>query len=406
MSRPTMAARLKGALGSSEFWSAQLLLLAASGFAVAFGEGIINSARANFFVDVIGLSGSQVLWLEGLREIPGILLIVIAAALMYLPATTRAAVAILVMGVGFMLEAATHSFWGLVAMAVVASTGTHVWMPLQSVLGFAVVPRRYSGRALGVLGAVASLASIVGMGAIGLVSALDSSISLRLYFVLGGAFIVLGAVLLLRLPRSLGATAERPPRVVLKARYWLYYVLTFFEGSRKQVLHTFGTLYLVDQFKLPVWQISALLVVSSVVNLAASPLLGALVDRLGERKTLSGSYVALVLCCGAFAVFEQPLLLMGLFVLMRMLVLLGMGLNTYVNRVAPRQELDPTLSAGISINHITSVGMPIVAGLMLPLVGYQGVFAGTALLILLSIPFTLAIRMPDGEAQMAAAPAE
>jgi MFS family permease len=143
-----------------------------------------------------------------------------------------------------------------------------------------------------------------------------------------------------------------------------------------------------------------------VVNLAASPLLGALVDRLGERKTLSGSYVALVLCCGAFAVFEQPLLLMGLFVLMRMLVLLGMGLNTYVNRVAPRQELDPTLSAGISINHITSVGMPIVAGLMLPLVGYQGVFAGTALLILLSIPFTLAIRMPDGEAQMAAAPAE
>ncbi|MGI6376101.1 MAG: MFS transporter [Anaerolineae bacterium] len=401
-----MAARLKGALGSSEFWSAQLLLLAASGFAVAFGEGIINSARANFFVDVIGLSGSQVLWLEGLREIPGILLIVIAAALMYLPATTRAAVAILVMGVGFMLEAATHSFWGLVAMAVVASTGTHVWMPLQSVLGFAVVPRRYSGRALGVLGAVASLASIVGMGAIGLVSALDSSISLRLYFVLGGAFIVLGAVLLLRLPRSLGATAERPPRVVLKARYWLYYVLTFFEGSRKQVLHTFGTLYLVDQFKLPVWQISALLVVSSVVNLAASPLLGALVDRLGERKTLSGSYVALVLCCGAFAVFEQPLLLMGLFVLMRMLVLLGMGLNTYVNRVAPRQELDPTLSAGISINHITSVGMPIVAGLMLPLVGYQGVFAGTALLILLSIPFTLAIRMPDGEAQMAAAPAE
>ncbi len=401
-----MTARLKSALGSSEFWSAQLLLLAASGFAVAFGEGIINSARANFFVDVIGLSGSQVLWLEGLREIPGILLIVIAAALMYLPATTRAAVAILVMGVGFMLEAATHSFWGLVAMAVVASTGTHVWMPLQSVLGFAVVPRRYSGRALGVLGAVASLASIVGMGAIGLVSALDSSISLRLYFVLGGAFIVLGAVLLLRLPRSLGATAERPPRVVLKARYWLYYVLTFFEGSRKQVLHTFGTLYLVDQFKLPVWQISALLVVSSVVNLAASPLLGALVDRLGERKTLSGSYAALVLCCGAFAVFEQPLLLMGLFVLMRMLVLLGMGLNTYVNRVAPRQELDPTLSAGISINHITSVGMPMVAGLMLPLVGYQGVFAGTALLILLSIPFTLAIRMPDGEAQMAAAPAE
>jgi predicted MFS family arabinose efflux permease len=406
MSGQSLRLRLRLAFGGTGFWSANLIMLAASGFAVAFGEGIINSARANFFVDIIGLSGAQVLWLEGLREIPGILLIVIAAAFMYLPATKRAAAAILLMGVGFMLEAATNSFWGLVAMAIVASTGTHVWMPLQSVLGFAVAPKAYSGRVLGTLQSVGALASIIGMGAIGLVSALDSSISLRLYFIIGGAFIILGAVLLLKLPRNLGATVERPPRVVLKTRYWLYYVLTFFEGSRKQVLHTFGTLYLVDHFKLPVWQISSLLVVSSIINLLASPLLGALVDRVGERKALSGSYVGLVLCCVAFGVFGQPMVLMGVFVVMRMLVLLGMGLNTYVNRVAPRAELDPTLSAGISINHITSVAMPIVAGLMLPLVGYEGVFIGTAALILLSVPFTLAIRLPAPEAQLAAAPAE
>ncbi len=398
--------RLRAALANSDFWSTSLLLLAASGFAVAFGEGVINSARTNFFVDVIGLSGTQVLWLEGLRELPGILLIVIAAALMHLPATLRAAAAIIVMGLGFVLEAATHSFWPLVAMAVIASTGTHVWMPLQNVLGFSVVPVRYSGRALGTLGAVGALAGIVGMGVISLVSGLDGAISLRLYFVVGGILIVLGGVLLFKLPRNLGATAERQPRIVLKTRYWLYYVLTFFEGSRKQVLNTFGTLYLVDQFKLPVWQISALLMVSSIVNLVANPLIGLLVDRLGERKTLAGSYVGLVLCCVGFAVSTQPLVLAAVFVVMRMLVLMGIGLNTYVNRMAPREELDPTLSAGISINHITSVAMPIVAGLLLPAIGYPGVFVGTAAIIVLSVPFALAIRVPMPEGEMVAAPAE
>ncbi len=397
-----MDARLKSALGSSEFWNTSLLLLAASAFAAAFGDGVISSARTNFYVDVIGLSGTQVLWLDGLAEVPGILLIVIAAALMYLPATRRAAAAIILMGVGLVLQATTSSFWPLVAMAVIASTGTHVWMPLRSVLSFGAVPMRYSGRALGVLGAVAALASILGMGVTSLVSGLDSAIPLRLYFVVGGVLVVLGGVVLLKLPRNLGVPAERQPRIALKARYWLYYVLTFFEGSRKQVLNTFGTLYLVDQFKLPVWQISALLMTSSIVNLVANPLIGAMVDRLGERKTLAGSHVGLVLCCVAFGVFRQPMVLAAIFVVMRMLVLMGIGLNTYVNRIAPREELDPTLSAGTSINHITSVAMPIVAGVLLPAIGYPGVFMGTAAIILLSVPFALAIRLPKPTPQPAA----
>lgn len=401
-----MQRRARFTLRDKPFWTANLLMLAATVFAVAFGEGIINGVRANFFVDVIGLSGAQVLWLEGLREIPGILLIVIAAALMHLPAVWRSAVAILIMGVGFMLYAVVDSFWGLVAMAIIASTGTHVWMPLQSVLGFAVTPRAYSGRVLGSLQSVAALAGILGMGVLTLISALESEIPLQVYYIIGGAMIVVGAALLLKLPKELGTKRERPQRIVLRSRYWLYYVLTFFEGSRKQVLHTFGTLYLVDTFKLPVWQISSLLVVSSIVNLVASPLLGALVDRVGERKTLSASYVGLVICCVAFGVLSEPVLLAGVFIVMRMLVLLGIGLNTYVNRIAPSHELDPTLSAGISINHVTSVGMPIVAGLLLPLIGYPGVFMGTAVLVLLSIPFALAIRIPKAEQQVVVVPAE
>ena len=74
------------------------------------------------------------------------------------------------------------------------------------------------------------------------------------------------------------------------------------------------------------------------------------------------------------------------------MVMFSMGLSTYVYRSAPPEELTPTLSAGISINHVTSVAMPLVAGALLPIIKYEGIFLGTGTLILLSVPLALALR--------------
>jgi hypothetical protein len=85
-----------------------------------------------------------------------------------------------------------------------------------------------------------------------------------------------------------------------------------------------------------------------------------------------------------------------------LLTTLGMGLSTYVNRIAPRQELTPTLSAGVSINHITSVSMSLLAGTLLGLVGYEVLCWGAAIVIMLSVPFALAITItpPLSESQL------
>jgi hypothetical protein len=70
-----------------------------------------------------------------------------------------------------------------------------------------------------------------------------------------------------------------------------------------------------------------------------------------------------------------------------------MGLRTYIYRTAPAEELTPTLSAGVTFDHITSVGMPFVYGAVLPVIQYQGIFFGMAVLILLSIPFARALQV-------------
>jgi predicted MFS family arabinose efflux permease len=383
--------RLRQKLGAT-FWSANLTLLASVVFLDQFGQGLLGGARTNFFIDTLGLSGGQVLWLEGIRELPGLALMFIAALMMRWSLSRRAAVSVFIMGAGYALYAFVGSYVGLLLVAIVASLGFHMWMPLNSALAMCLSERDKTGRVLGTLSSVGALAALAGMGVISLVARLFESMSLGTYYVAGGAFIVVAAFLLTRLPAHIGATETEQPRMLLKRHYWLYYVLTFFEGSRKQVLGTFGTLVLVDSFGLKVWQISLILLASSIVNLVSGPYVGHLVDRFGERSTVSASYVILVLCCLGFSTLHDVWILVVLLVVIKLMVMFGMGLSTYVYRSASPEELTPTLSAGISINHVTSVAMPLVAGALLPIIKYEGIFLGTGALVLLSVPFALALR--------------
>jgi predicted MFS family arabinose efflux permease len=382
-----LRARFNSALTT---WGPHLLLLAASVFFTRLGQGLIGGASTNFFVDELGLEGRQVLWLAGLREIPGLGLVFIAALMLRWPLQRRAAAAVLLMAVGYGLYALIHSYVALVAVAIVASLGFHVWMPLQSAIGLALVERERSGRVLGALASMGALASIVGMGVTAL---LATTVPLRWLYVVGGASIALAALFVSRIPAGGEEKDVTRPRVLFRWRYWIYYVLIFFEGSRMQVFGTFGTLVLVQDYGLGARQISLLLVLSGIVNFALAPRMGQLLDVIGERITLAASYVLLAFCFVGYATVHNAWFLGGMLIAINLLVTLRIGLSTYVNRIAPDHEVAPTLSAGVSVNHITSVSMSLVAGALLDLVGYEWLCWGAAAIIMLSVPFALAIKV-------------
>ena len=56
------------------------------------------------------------------------------------------------------------------------------------------------------------------------------------------------------------------------------------------------------------------------------------------------------------------------------------GLSHYFCRTAPPEELTPTLTAGVTFDHISSVGMPFPISAALPVILYSGVFLATATL--------------------------
>ena len=379
-------------LPSESIWTRNVIILSLTVFFARFGSGLQGGVSTNFFVHDLGLGGDQVLWLAGIREIPGLSLIFLAALMMRLPQSRRAFLSLLLMGLAYGSYALVHSYGALIAMALIASVGFHNWMPLRSSLGMGLVGRKRSGRVLGRLNSVGSLASMGGMLMVALFS---ERLGLRPFFAFGGLFLIIAAITAYRLPRDIGASVEKTPRIVLRKRYWLFYVLTFFEGSRTQVFYTFGAWVLVDNYGFNAQRMSILLIASGIVNFILSPYMGNWVDRFGERLTLAASYVGLVLVFIGYATLHDPWALSGLYIAINFLVMFRIGLHTYINRIAPDEDLSPTLSAGVSINHITSVGMSLVAGTLLRFIGYEGLCWGAAGVILVSIPFALAIRIAN-----------
>lgn len=374
-------------------WSRNLTLFAVVLFFTRFGQGLLDGARMNFFIETLHLSESQVLWLEGIRELPGLGLIFVAALTMRMPLKRQAMVSLILMGLGYGIYAFVGSYSALLFAVIVASFGFHLWVPLNNAIGLSLSSKETAGRVLGTLASVSSLAGIAGMGAIAGISWLFESMPLTRYYIIGGGFIVFASLLLLRLPKEVGATDIEPPRILVKRDYWHYYVLVFFSGARKLALGSFITLLLVQRFGLRVWHISTLTLVSSVLSLVLTPYLGLLIDRFGEQVTTPISYAVLALCCLGYALLSNLVVLLVLWVVIRLAMPLGMGLSTYVYRTAPPEELTPTLTAGVTFDHISSVGMPLIAGAVLPIIDYQGVFLITAGLILLSIPFARSLQV-------------
>ncbi len=389
-------------------WTTDLLLFATALFLTRFGQGLLNGARMNFFIETLGLGESQVLWLEGFRELPGLGLIFLAALTMRLHLPRQGTLSLVLMGIGYGLYAFVGSYSALLLAVVIASFGFHLWAPLNSAIGLSLSTKENAGRVLGSLAAVGSLAAIAGMGALSLISGFFESMPLTNYYLAGGGVIILAGLLLLRLPAHIGSTEAERPRILVKGRYWRYYVLVFFSGARKLVLGSFITLMLVENYHLKVWHISTLTLISSVLTFLLAPRLGLLIDRLGEEVTTPASYAVLALCCVGYALVNSLWVLVALWILIRLAMPLGMGLSTYVYRTAPAEELTPTLSAGVTFDHISSVGVPFLAGALLDIIRYQGVFLAAAGLILISIPFarSLQVRLEEVAAEPALSSAE
>jgi MFS family permease len=378
-------------LGIGE-WNRDFRLLAVAVFSVGMFFGVQLTLFNNFIVERLGIEPHELGYVEALREVPGFLNALFIALMISLAPPIVAGVSLVVMGLGLMAYAKVSSIFYLAVFSVMWSVGFHCWTTLREAMALQFSPEGHKGQWLGQLRSVGSIAWLVSIGVCLLTYELIDYAGL---FVMAGAMTVLGGVAISF------ASRKRPPAenaFVFRRRYGLYYALNFLQGCRKQMFITFAIFALVKVHGMPVQTTMTLVLINQVLITLTASTMGRLVDRYGERKMLSASYIGLAVVFFGYAVVQHRPTLYALYCVDNLIFFGGIALTTYLHKIAPPEDLKPTLSMGVTMNHFAAVAAPLVGGFAWHLFGYQVIFYSGSLLAVISLVVT---QWVDPERQLA-----
>jgi len=363
--------------------------LAAANFAFGLGFGVYGTIFFNFIGQDLGISPDQLGLLESIREIPGLLTMVLAALVMTVAEPIVGAFALLLLGAGYINYVHVDSVPSLIGFSVVASIGFHMWMPISSTLALRLTSVSEQGRRLGQLRSVTAIAQVLGIAFVAVVA---NIVELRYLFVVAGAASVSGALLVLRV-RGL-PSVQRPRRIVIRRAYGLYYALTFLDGARRHIFMTFALFLLVRDHGSPVQVIAILSLINGAISVTAAYGFGRLIDRFGERLILMTSFGALSAIFIGYAIVPVVGVLFVLYVLDNLFFSAETGVTTYLRKIiVSTSDIRPSLTVGMTINHIAAVIIPITGGLLWEAYGHWVPFIGGSILALMSMALSSRIRL-------------
>lgn len=371
-----------------------------TGFAMAGNQNIVS----NYFEDVLGMSGPQFGYITAIREIPGFLLIFLTALTYRLSLPRLTTLALLVLTIGYGFYGLSTSFWTVAPWVVISSIGYHTWLQVQYALGMSTTTEDRSGHTLGRLSAANQAGALVAMAAV-LVAFHFHLLAFRAAFVVTGIFAFLAALAIIPFPElhrgQRRATRQQRQPIVYRKDYRLYYALSLLDGARQQIFFSFGLWVLVDHYRLDVPQISAILLAVTALSMVSGPWIGRVIDARGERLVLGFVNVAYVVALLGYALAQSVGVSIVCYVIYSFIFpLSAMGAAIYLQKIAPNDDVAPSLAMGVTLQHVAAIAVPIATGFILNFVGYQIPFMVAAVFAVVAIFVT---RMLDPAAQRSAA---
>lgn len=361
------------------------LLVLAAGSAVAFQgwRTLLN----NFAVDVGGLSGLDIGIVQSVREVPGFLALLALYVILFVREHRLAAVSVMVLGLGVALTGLMPTTAGLVFTTLLMSFGFHYYETMNQSLTLQYFSHAEAPLVMGRLRSVNALVNILVGGAIyGLARFMGYE---AMFAAMGGVAVATGLWAFTRDPSRTDLPVQRK-KMTFRARYWLYYVLTFLSGARRQVFVAFAVYLLVSRFGYTVQQVTVLFVLNNVLNYFANPIIGRAVNRFGERAVLSVEYSTLILVFLGYAYTESALLAGALYVVDNIVYNFSMGVKTFYQKIAAPEDIASGMAVGFTINHIAAVFIPFLGGLAW-MANYRNVFLGAVGLSVISLILTQCI---------------
>ncbi|MGB8491694.1 MAG: MFS transporter [Bacteroidales bacterium] len=338
----------------------------------------------NFAKEVVGVNGFQIGVSQAVREIPGFLSVAAIYLLFIMREHRLSAWSVLLLGIGTALTGIFTSFGGLLTTTFFMSAGFHFFETTNKSLTVQYFSTSESPVVFARMRGYTALANIaLGM----IIWALSFVVPYRLTFLLLGTGIALVGFSMLYTNPLGQKLAFQHKKLVFRKKYWLFYVLNFLSGTRRQIFTVFAIFLLVEHFKLGLRVVTGIYVINYALTYFLNPQISNALNKYGERIVLSLESASLILLFIGYAFIDNVWIVVGLFILDSIFFNFSIGLNTYLQKTADPEDLGSSTAVGFTINHISAVIIPVFGGILWMMNWRLPFLLGTAFAIL-SLFFT------------------
>jgi predicted MFS family arabinose efflux permease len=380
----------------------------------ALGLGFSNDIISNYFKDAYQATAFQRGVIELPRELPGILCILVISLFSFI-SDIRIAILAQVFSISGIvyLGLFTPSYTVMTVFIFINSLGMHLFFVLQDSIGLALIKKGETGKRMGQFKGVSTAFQMVAaiLVFIGFRTGFFSfETSFKLPFLLAGAAFFVVMILLVRLQRRvhLPGSIHRKTRMVVRKEYRYYYILTILFGAQKQIMMVYGPWVLIDLLGKKADTIAMLSMAGGLIGIFFIPALGRWMDRFGIKAMLYAdalSFILVYLVYGALtAGYHEGLLPLAgwailpaylIFILDRMSTQMGLVRTVYLGAIAVHpSEMTPTLSVGISLDHMVTIIFAPLGGLIWGVWGPQYIFFLAAVLSLVNLYVAVKVELP------------
>lgn len=369
----------------------QLLYLLAAAVPIAFTTW--NALLNNFVVEVAKFDGEKIGLLQSIREVPGLLAFSIVFILMIFRQQSAAYFSLLLLGLGTLLTGFFPSTLGLYVTTLLMSTGFHYLETLHSSLSLQWISKEKAPSFLGKLSALRSFMALFILAILYIMMQIFNVGYIAVYLFSGGITILLAVIAWMGFEHFKDDVVQET-RLFLRKKYWLFYMLTFLAGARRQIVVVFAGFLLVEKFHFSVENMLLLLIANTIINMICAPYAGKLIERFGENISLKLEYICIVLIFILYGLVQSQIMAVTLYILDNLFYTIAIALKTYFQKIADPKDIAVTSGVASAINHIAAVFLPVTLGIVWIYSTSAVFFIGAAIAM---VAFLLTFLLPKKE---------
>lgn len=368
------------------------------------GYGIYKGVIDNYLAEIVKMGEFDRGLAEFFREIPGLMLIFILAALYMFSAQKlyKLGAVIMLAGMGMLSVISPTKLMVTIAICIY-SLGEHIQLGMKNTLSLEYAKDNQGGQALGYQNALYQAGTVVGYIVIMVLFVILAASKLyKPIFFVATLIMGVGAFFSFKIEGN-SQTDETKSRFYFRKKYTKYYMLEVFYGARKQVFFTFGPYVLILFYGANAAVISLLFAISAVCCFFLAPVVGRLIDKIGYKIVMISDTLILVIVCFFYGFahhifpFHVAFVVCCInYILDSVISLASMASNVYVQDISDNQEeVKATISTGISVNHLITVIIALCGGWIWRELGIEMLFIVSAVLGLCNSAYAATIKVSE-----------